>query len=107
MQVSSQPFTIHKWRKLQGKGGCSATGEGAWFARFSKRAYNFSRQAAEQMKWPLRGAGGPREGVMNKPLVELVLPRLAKNLYRELQRFRSGKLSETQFASCFEKLLQS
>jgi len=44
---------------------------------------------------------------MNKPLVELVLPRLAKILYRELQRFRSGKLNESQFASCFEKLLQS
>ncbi|HEV3078547.1 MAG TPA: hypothetical protein VGY66_02165 [Gemmataceae bacterium] len=44
---------------------------------------------------------------MNKPLVELVLPRLAKTLYRELQRFRAGKLNESQFASCFEKLLQN
>jgi hypothetical protein len=44
---------------------------------------------------------------MSKPLVELVLPRLAKTLYRELQRFRAGKLDESQFANCFEKLLQS
>jgi hypothetical protein len=44
---------------------------------------------------------------MNKPLVELVLPRLAKTLYRELQRFRAGKLNESQFANCFEKLLQN
>jgi hypothetical protein len=43
---------------------------------------------------------------MSKQLIELVLPRLAKTLYRELQRYRSGKLDETQFTHCFEKLLQ-
>jgi hypothetical protein len=43
---------------------------------------------------------------MGKQLVELVLPRLAKTLYRELQRYRSGKLNEKQFTTCFENLLQ-
>src|SRR5262249_23080433 len=39
-------------------------------------------------------------------LIELVLPRLAKNLYRELQRYRNGKLDDSQFTECFENLLQ-
>jgi len=43
---------------------------------------------------------------MSKQLIEMVLPRLAKTLYRELKRFRSGKLSEDQFTQCFEDLLQ-
>jgi hypothetical protein len=41
-----------------------------------------------------------------KQLVEMVLPRLAKTLYRELQRYRAGKLDEAQFTRCFEDLLQ-
>jgi hypothetical protein len=46
---------------------------------------------------------------MSKQLneIELVLPRLAKNLYRELQRYRKGKLDDAQFTECFENLLQS
>jgi hypothetical protein len=43
---------------------------------------------------------------MSRQLIELVLPRLAKTLYRELQRYRAGKLDEDQFSSCFENLLQ-
>ncbi len=43
---------------------------------------------------------------MSKQLIELVLPRLAKRLYRELQRYQEGKLDEAEFTSCFEKLLQ-
>ncbi len=43
---------------------------------------------------------------MGKQLVELVLPRLARNLYGELQRYRAGKLDEKQFTECFEGLLQ-
>jgi hypothetical protein len=43
---------------------------------------------------------------MSKQIVELVLPRLARTLYRELQRYRSGKLNETQFTRSFEDLLQ-
>jgi hypothetical protein len=43
---------------------------------------------------------------MSKQLMDLVLPRLAKKLYSELQRYRSGGLDESEFARCFEKLLQ-
>jgi hypothetical protein len=43
---------------------------------------------------------------MSKQLVEVVLPRLAKRLYRELKRYRAGKLDETGFTRCFEGLLQ-
>ena len=43
---------------------------------------------------------------MSKQLVELVLPRLARTLYRELQRYRAGKVSEIQFTRSFEDLLQ-
>jgi hypothetical protein len=43
---------------------------------------------------------------MSKQIVELVLPRLARTLYRELQRYRSGKLNEIQFTRSFEELLQ-
>src|SRR6516225_12320699 len=48
-----------------------------------------------------------REGrLMSKQLIELVLPRLAKTLYRELKRYRSGKLDQDQFSKAFETLLQ-
>jgi hypothetical protein len=43
---------------------------------------------------------------MSKQLIELVLPRLAKTLYRQLQRYRAGKLDEDQFSKAFETLLQ-
>jgi hypothetical protein len=43
---------------------------------------------------------------MSKQLIELVLPRLARTLSRELERYRSGKLNENQFTHCFEGLLQ-
>ena len=43
---------------------------------------------------------------MSKQIVEMLLPRLARNLYRELKRFRSGQLDEAQFTRSFEQLLQ-
>ncbi len=44
---------------------------------------------------------------MAKQIIEMVLPRLAKKLYRELQRYRAGKLDEAEFTRCFESLLQN
>ena len=43
---------------------------------------------------------------MSKQPIELVLPRLAKTLYRQLQRYKAGELNEKQFARGFEQLLQ-
>jgi hypothetical protein len=43
---------------------------------------------------------------MSRQLIDVVLPRLAKTLYRELQRYRAGKLDESQFSAAFEALLQ-
>jgi hypothetical protein len=43
---------------------------------------------------------------MSKQVIEVVLPRLAKTLYRELRRYRAGKLDEAAFTRCFEDLLQ-
>lgn len=43
---------------------------------------------------------------MNKPLMEVVLPRLARPLYRQLERFQSGKLDESQFTQNFEAILR-
>jgi hypothetical protein len=43
---------------------------------------------------------------MSKQLMDFVLPRLAKQLYNELQRYRAGSLDESQFSRCFERLLQ-
>jgi len=53
-----------------------------------------------------RGLGSDNEAMMNKQLVEVVLPRLARTLYHELERYRSGKLDEDEFSTCFENLLQ-
>lgn len=39
-------------------------------------------------------------------LIEVVLPRLARRLYRQLQRYRAGKLDDEQFTEQFETLLQ-
>jgi hypothetical protein len=43
---------------------------------------------------------------MSKQLMNLVLPRLAKPLYRQLQRYRAGQLSDRQFTRGFEVLLR-
>lgn len=43
---------------------------------------------------------------MSKHLMELVLPRLARPLYRQLQRFQAGQWNERQFTRGFESLLQ-
>jgi hypothetical protein len=43
---------------------------------------------------------------MSKQLMAVVLPRLARPLYRQLQRYRAGKLNDTQFTKDFESLLR-
>jgi len=43
---------------------------------------------------------------MSNELMELVLPRLAKRLNRQLRRFREGRLDAGQFSQRFEHLLQ-
>ena len=43
---------------------------------------------------------------MSKELMELVLPRMAKRLNRQLRRYRSGQLDDNQFSRKFETLLQ-
>jgi hypothetical protein len=43
---------------------------------------------------------------MSKQLMQVVLPRLARPLYRELQRYRSGKLDDDQFTRNFDALLR-
>ncbi len=43
---------------------------------------------------------------MSRELMELVLPRLAQRLNRQLRRYRAGKLDEAQFSQRFERLLQ-
>jgi hypothetical protein len=43
---------------------------------------------------------------MSNELMELVLPRLAKRLNRQLRRFREGRLDAGQFSQRFEQLLQ-
>lgn len=43
---------------------------------------------------------------MSKQVIEVVLPRLAKTLYRELRRYRAGKVDEAEFTRSFEDLLQ-
>ncbi len=42
---------------------------------------------------------------MGKPLIEVMLPRLARPLYRHLEQFQTGKLDELQFTDRFEKEL--
>src|SRR4051812_47335050 len=46
------------------------------------------------------------EAVMSRELMELVLPRLAQRLNRQLRRYRSGQLDEAAFSRRFERLLQ-
>jgi hypothetical protein len=43
---------------------------------------------------------------MSRQLMEVVLPRLARRLYRQLQRYRAGELDDAQFTQAFEALLQ-
>jgi hypothetical protein len=43
---------------------------------------------------------------MNKELMEIVLPRLAQRLNRQLRRYRAGELNDAQFSQKFEMLLQ-
>ena len=43
---------------------------------------------------------------MSKALMELVLPRMAKRLNRQLRRYRAGRLNDKQFSRKFENLLQ-
>lgn len=43
---------------------------------------------------------------MSKQLMEVVLPRLARPLYRQLKRYRSGQLNDAQFTRGFETLLR-
>ena len=43
---------------------------------------------------------------MSKQLMEIVLPRLAQRLHRQLQMYRSGELNDDQFTQNFESLLQ-
>ena len=38
--------------------------------------------------------------------MEIVLPRLAQRLHRQLQMYRSGELNDDQFTQNFESLLQ-
>ena len=42
---------------------------------------------------------------MSKQLMEVVLPRLARPLYKHLEKFQTGKLDESQFTELFETLL--
>lgn len=44
---------------------------------------------------------------MNKQLMDVVLPRLARRLYHHLQMYRAGALSDAQFSEKFEALLQT
>ncbi len=43
---------------------------------------------------------------MSKQLMEIVLPRLARPLYKHLEQFQLGRLDELQFTKRFEKELQ-
>ncbi len=43
---------------------------------------------------------------MSKQLMEIVLPRLARPLYRHLERYWVGEISDQQFTKRFEALLR-
>lgn len=43
---------------------------------------------------------------MSRELMDLILPRLAQRLNRQLRRYREGRLDESQFSAKFERLLQ-
>jgi hypothetical protein len=43
---------------------------------------------------------------MSKQLMDIVLPRLAQRLNRQLRRYRAGELNDNEFSRKFEDLLQ-
>jgi|SRR5437870_7547834 hypothetical protein len=43
---------------------------------------------------------------MDKQLMEIVLPRLARRLYKQLEQYRLGEMNHAQFSEHFETLLQ-
>lgn len=43
---------------------------------------------------------------MGKPIMDIVLPRLARPLYRQLERYQTGKVDEAEFTARFEALLR-
>jgi hypothetical protein len=43
---------------------------------------------------------------MSKQLMDIVLPRLARPLYQQLERYRTGQLNDKQFTKMFESLLR-
>jgi hypothetical protein len=43
---------------------------------------------------------------MNKQLMDIVLPSLAKRLHRQLERYRAGELDDSQFNRRFEAVLE-
>jgi hypothetical protein len=43
---------------------------------------------------------------MSKELMDIVLPRLAQRLGRQLRRYRAGEINDDQFSAKFEDLLQ-
>jgi len=43
---------------------------------------------------------------MNRELIQMVLPEMARRLHREVKRYRAGKLSDKQFARKFESLME-
>jgi hypothetical protein len=43
---------------------------------------------------------------MSRELMDIVLPRLAQRLNRQLRRYRAGELNDDQFSQRFESLLQ-
>jgi hypothetical protein len=43
---------------------------------------------------------------MSRQLMEVVLPRLARPLYRQLKRYRAGQMDDAQFTRGFEALLR-
>jgi hypothetical protein len=43
---------------------------------------------------------------MSKPLMTVVLPRVARPLYRQLEKLQCGELNEDQFTEAIEAMLQ-
>jgi hypothetical protein len=43
---------------------------------------------------------------MSKQLMDVVIPRLARPLYEQLERYRTGQLNDKQFTARFESLLR-
>jgi hypothetical protein len=43
---------------------------------------------------------------MSKQLMDIVIPRLARPLYQQLERYRTGELNDRQFTDKFEALLR-